>query len=174
MKKEDFYNTKWDQSEWSEEMKTKWQEKCFELGFAWHFYSKSLHLNKYYFLSSANNITYAGNHETYATHSHKPMTWGDMFPEGQEHVDKEAWTNTHYNHNYILTEKEKEQGFVKLDAYKVAKVWKIGSKDDSGALWHTFKIFPRYGEKNSVEREIKAMYNQIKCLAEIEGVDLDN
>ncbi len=55
---------------------------------------------------------------------------------------------------------------------KLRKVWKIGSKDDSGALWHTFKVFPRYGEKNTKEREIIAMYKQIKCLAEIEGVVL--
>lgn len=258
MKKEDFYDTKWDQSEWTEEMKIKWQEKCFELGFEWASYRcKVIRLNReYFFLYSNKYITYEGNYERYKTHPHKPMTWGDMFPEEQkilrqlkpfelrvgmkviveghwsvednsvekvtelykgddcgfnlscgttvggtgfkkgdvkvylvedveeefnstakvvqEPVDKESWTDTHYNHHYTLTEKEREQGFVKLDAYKVAKVWKIGSKDDSGCLWHTFKIFPRYGEKNSIEREIKAMYNQIKCLAEIEGVTLDN
>lgn len=82
------------------------------------------------------------------------------------------WSAAHYDHKYFLSEEEKDQGFVKLDVYKVAKVWKIGSKDDSGALWHTFKIFPRFGEKNSREREIRAMYEQIKCLAEIEGVCL--
>ena len=84
------------------------------------------------------------------------------------------WTNKHYDHNYTLTEEDIENGYVRLDAYTVAKVWKIGSKDDSGALWHTFKVFPRYGEKNPIEREIKAMYNQIKCLAKIEGVNLDD
>ena len=49
----------------------------------------------------------------------------------------------------------------------------IGGKDDSGALWHCFKTIARFGEKNSREREIKALYAQIKCLAEIEGVNLD-
>ena len=86
--------------------------------------------------------------------------------------DESDWTDSHYNHNYYFTPEEKEQGFVRLDVYKVAKVWKIGSKDDSGALWHTFKIFPRFGEKNTKEREIKAMYAQIKALAEIQGVEL--
>ena len=85
----------------------------------------------------------------------------------------EDWTDTHYNHNYTLTEEDIENGCVRLDAYTVSKVWKIGSKDDSGALWHMFKTFPRYGEKNTKEREIKALYAQVKSLAKIEGVKLD-
>ena len=35
------------------------------------------------------------------------------------------------------------------------------------------KTVARFGEKNSREREVKALYAQIKCLAEIEGVSLD-
>lgn len=84
------------------------------------------------------------------------------------------WTDTHYEHYYTLTEDDIKLGKVKLDVYTVADVWKIGSKDDSGALWHTFKIFPRYGEKNSEEREIKAMYAQVKALAKIKGVVLED
>ncbi len=82
------------------------------------------------------------------------------------------WSKEHYDLNYILTEEDRKKGYVRLDAYTVAKVWRIGSKDDSGALWHTFKTFPRYGEKNSKAREIQAMYAQIKALARIEGVEL--
>ncbi len=83
------------------------------------------------------------------------------------------WTDKHYDFNYTLTKEDIEKGFVHLDVYTVAKVWKIGSKDDSGALWHTLKCIPRYGEKNDKKREIKAMYNQIKALARIEGVSLE-
>ncbi len=35
-------------------------------------------------------------------------------------IQKGLWTDQHYNHNYTLTEEEKEQGFIKLDVYKVA------------------------------------------------------
>jgi hypothetical protein len=87
-------------------------------------------------------------------------------------IDAE-WTDKHYDHYYYPTEQEIADGKIKLDVYKVSKVWKIGSKDDSGALWHTFKIFPRFGEKNSIEREIIAMHNQIKALANVHGVKLD-
>lgn len=84
----------------------------------------------------------------------------------------QEWTDKHYENNYTLTQKDIERGFVKIDPYFVSKIWKIGSKDDSGALWHCFKTIARFGEKNSREREIKALYAQIKCLAEIEGVEL--
>lgn len=35
LKAEDFYNTKWDATEWTEGMKTQWQETMFELGITW-------------------------------------------------------------------------------------------------------------------------------------------
>lgn len=88
-------------------------------------------------------------------------------------INKE-WTDKHYDHYYTLTPEDISEGKVRLDAYTVSKVWKIGSKDDSGALWHTFKLFPRWGEKNSVEREIKALYAQTKALAKIYNVKLDD
>lgn len=86
---------------------------------------------------------------------------------------QQEWTDKHYDNNYTLTQKDIERGFVKIDPYFVSKMWKIGSKDDSGALWHCFKTIARFGEKNSREREVKALYAQIKRLAEIEGVDLN-
>lgn len=87
---------------------------------------------------------------------------------------QQEWTDKHYDNNYALTQKDIERGFVKIDPYFVSKMWKIGSKDDSGALWHCFKTIARFGEKNSREREVKALYAQVKRLAEIEGVDLNN
>lgn len=86
---------------------------------------------------------------------------------------EQEWTDKHYDNNYTLTQKDIERGFVKIDPYFVSKMWKIGSKDDSGALWHCFKTIARFGEKNSREREVKALYAQIKRLAEIEGVELE-
>lgn len=83
------------------------------------------------------------------------------------------WSDKHYDHYYTLTEDDIKLGKVRLDVYTVANVWGIGGKDNSGALWHTFKIFPRFGEKNSEEREIIAMYKQVKALAKVKGVSLE-
>jgi hypothetical protein len=92
-------------------------------------------------------------------------------------VDKllgiDRYSTAHYDNYYKLTEEDIAAGQIKVDAYWVAKQWKTGSRDDSGALWHSLKTIARFGEKNSVEREIKALYNQAKALARIYGVDLD-
>ena len=87
-------------------------------------------------------------------------------------VNGNTWTDKHYDFNYTLTEDDIEKGVIKIDPYFVAKQWKLGSKDDSGALWHTFKGIARFGEKNSIEREIRAFHAQIKRLAELNGVKL--
>lgn len=86
-------------------------------------------------------------------------------------VDK--WTDSHYNNYYQLTPQDIEAGKIKVDAYWVAKQWKTGSRDDSGALWHSLKTIARFGDKNDVEREVKALYNQAKALGRIYGVDLE-
>lgn len=83
------------------------------------------------------------------------------------------YTTKHYDTYYQLTDKDIEEGKIRVDAYWVAKQWKIGSRDDSGALFHNLKTIARFGEKNSVEREIKALYNQTKALARVYGVELD-
>jgi len=84
-----------------------------------------------------------------------------------------VWTDKHYDFKYQLTKKDLENGFIKLDPYFVAKEWKIGSKDDSGALFHSFKLFPRWAEKNSFEREVIALYKQTKRMAEIYNIELE-
>lgn len=94
----------------------------------------------------------------------------------EEHEDfqlKEEYSAKHYDTFYHLTDKDIEQGKIKIDAYFVAKQWKVGSKDDSGALFHNLKTIARFGEKNSIEREIKALYNQTLALARIYNVELD-
>lgn len=95
-------------------------------------------------------------------------------PEVVEDICKSGWTDKHYDFNYKLTDEDIERGFIKLDPYFVGKEWKIGSKDDSGALSHCLKTVARFGEKNSVEREIRALHAQIKRMAELYNVDLED
>lgn len=70
------------------------------------------------------------------------------------------WTDKHYNNVYKLTQKDIEAGEIRVDAYFVAKQWKTGSKDDSGALFHILKTVARFGDKNDIEREVKALHDQ--------------
>lgn len=88
-------------------------------------------------------------------------------------TNNDLYSTKHYDTYYQLTEKDIEEGKIRVDAYWVAKQWKIGSRDDSGALFHNLKTIARFGEKNSIEREIKALYNQTKALARVYGVELD-
>lgn len=80
--------------------------------------------------------------------------------------------DSHYNFNYSLSPEDIDNGYIKLDPYFVAKQWKLGSKDDTGILFHCFKLIARFGEKNPKEREILALYKQAVRLAELEGVEL--
>lgn len=79
----------------------------------------------------------------------------------------------HYDFYYLLTEQDVTTGKIKIDPYFVSKQWNIGSKDESGALWHCFKTISRFGTKNPIEREIKALHLQVKRLAELNNVALD-
>jgi hypothetical protein len=89
-----------------------------------------------------------------------------------ELLKEDSFCQDHYNMYYTLTEKDIKAGKIKVDAYWVAKQWKTGSRDDSGALWHSLKTIARFGEKNSKAREIKALYNQAIALARIYDVEL--
>lgn len=81
------------------------------------------------------------------------------------------FTDKHYNCIYKLTEKNIEDGFIKLDPYFLSLQLKLGSRDESGALWHIFKTTCRFGDKNSIEREILAMDASIKRMKELYGID---
>jgi hypothetical protein len=87
-------------------------------------------------------------------------------------LKEDSYCLEHYNLYYTLTEKDIKAGKIKVDAYWVAKQWKTGSRDDSGALWHSLKTIARFGEKNDKAREIKALYNQAIALARIYDVEL--
>ena len=84
------------------------------------------------------------------------------------------WTDKHYNFTYKLTEEDVERGEIKIDPYFVGMVWKTGSRDDSGALAHCLKTIARFGDKNPIEREVNALYAQVKGLARVHGVLLEN
>jgi len=80
---------------------------------------------------------------------------------------EENWTNSHYNFTYKLTQKDIEKGEIKLDPYFISQQWDLGSKDNTGILFHCLKTIARWGAKNTVEREIQAMEAQIKRLKEL-------
>lgn len=81
--------------------------------------------------------------------------------------------DAHYSgFTYTLTESDKQAGVLKVDPYFVNKLWGISAKDSTGVLFHCLKNISRYSDKNSKEREIRALYLQVKRLAELEEVGL--
>ena len=95
-----------------------------------------------------------------------------------ENPDPNEWTDKHYANTLKLRKheieaiKQGDMAEIPLDVYRVSTAWGIACKEPSGALWHMFKTFPRFGDKNSVEREVQALYAQCKCLARELDVEL--
>lgn len=87
-------------------------------------------------------------------------------------TDTPARIDSHYDFFYELSQHEAQFLQLKVDPYFVSKQWRVGERDHSGALFHILKTIARFGDKNGREREIKAIYLQIKRLAELEGVEL--
>jgi len=89
-----------------------------------------------------------------------------------------GWTDAHYDAYYRreLTEEEltSKELCIKIDPYFVNKHWKLNAKDDTGVLFHNLKTIARWGIKNDPEREIRALYNQTKRMAELYGVTLED
>lgn len=88
-------------------------------------------------------------------------------------TDSSAWTASHYDNYYQLTPEDIEVGKIKIDAYFVNKIWKLNQKDDTGGLFHSLKTIARFGDKNPIERELKALYAQTKRMAELYGIKLE-
>lgn len=86
LKREDFINTKWDVSGWTEEMKIRWQKKMFDLGFEWHFFGngsseiKNLH-KSYYFIENRGSIFPGETKDFYHEFSAATAYYEDVFPE---------------------------------------------------------------------------------------------
>jgi hypothetical protein len=111
----------------------------------------------------------------YESFGENPMILLNTEEEVEDNIStdsEDTYRLDHYDLYYTLTEKDIESGKIKVDAYWVAKQWKTGSRDDSGALWHSLKTIARFGEKNDKAREIKALYNQAIALARIYDVEL--
>jgi hypothetical protein len=97
----------------------------------------------------------------------------DRFEIVEDNIEQKP-IDKHYNFNYDLSAEDRKKSSIKVDPYFVANVWKLGEKDNTGVLFHCLKTIARFSEKNSKEREIKALYKQIKRLAELENVDLES
>jgi hypothetical protein len=100
--------------------------------------------------------------------------WTDEMIESlyEERNDNENWSKKHYDFDYELTEDDIKCGKVRLDPYFITRQWGLNSKDDTGILFHCIKTIARFGDKNSIEREMKALNAQIKRMAELYGVEL--
>lgn len=68
-----------------------------------------------------------------------------------------------------LTKKEIKEGKIRLDPYRVAMQWDLGSKDPSGCLFHLLKTIARFGTKkgNTKNREIESLKATIKRMWEL-------
>ncbi len=85
LKREDLINTKWDVRDWSEEQKTLWQEKCFELGFSWWCVPEAVSNQDatHYWLEQDLDILYISDsdHDYFLRDEAVQKQFSDMFPE---------------------------------------------------------------------------------------------
>jgi len=100
------------------------------------------------------------------------ITEDDEEPVAYAVVNKESPIDSHYDFFYEMTRQESDNMQIKIDPYFVSKQWKLGEKDNSGVLFHCLKTIARFGYKNPIEREIIALYKQIRRLAELNNVEL--
>lgn len=90
--------------------------------------------------------------------------------EAIEEAVEEEYTTKHYDFYYKLSDKEVENKEIKLDPYKINKVWGLNSKDDTGGLFHILKNISRFGDKNSKQRELKAIIDiATRMMEELNG-----
>lgn len=114
-------------------------------------------------------------------HDHMQYSDFELRPKEIKVIDKpevatnkqNLWTASHYDNYYQLTPEDIEVGKIKIDAYFVNKIWKLNQKDDTGGLFHSLKTIARFGDKNPIERELKALYAQTKRMAELYGIKLE-
>lgn len=145
MKKEDFYDTKWDTREWTEEQKIQWQEKCFELGFSWQGKVKIHGLDAEYYWLDRNNFIYlsTNDYEYFLTESSEEKHYEDMFPEQSEEkldVIAEIVKLVHEAQG-VEEEEEEEDSFEGLvyvapeEEQDWMKYFSLGRKSCSEAQW---------------------------------------
>ena len=108
MKKEDFYNTKWDAQEWTEVMKRNWQEKMFSLGFAWYRGHTITGLDaEFYYLREDLVITQGECLQTYSEHHNEPKLYEDAFPKVTATGDNMKSNPSGGSCNYYMVSVEK-------------------------------------------------------------------
>ncbi len=108
----------------------------------------------------------------YVAHEGWPPPFPPVIPQIKSEIVSTC-SDKHYNFEYTIQPKDIQSGRIKVDPYFIADAWKLGQKDNSGVLFHILKTIARFGEKNSAEREIQAIYKSIKRLAELKNVKLD-
>jgi len=120
-----------------------------------------------------NNITVKNSEEVVKAIESSSPDWEENLDFPVRTVEETISIDSHYDFFYELTPFEAEFLQLKIDPYFVSKQWRVGERDPSGALFHILKTIARFGDKNPKEREIKAIYLQIKRLAELEGIELE-
>ena len=133
-----FNNTKWDVSEWSEEMKVTWQMKMFNLGYTWASFQfpEVINLGALYYFVYNREITHVQMGVTFDEHLHTPLTWEDAFPEKKTKpsiFDNPKWVTA--------TDTDLEVGLVEGKDYKVYKVeedkfWVYNDMQSSEPVWY--------------------------------------
>lgn len=86
-------------------------------------------------------------------------------------MDREL--DKHYDFKYKLKEEDIKRGYIKVDPYFVSYIYKFNQIEPTGGLFHIFKTVARFGRKNGIVREVRAIYASIKRVAEIYGIDLE-
>lgn len=85
MKKEDFYNTKWNVGDWTEDQKVRWQQACFGMGFHWCGENRIQCLNAscYFLYNTEETITQLLTYHPikFIKHTNEEKHFHDMFPE---------------------------------------------------------------------------------------------
>lgn len=83
-------------------------------------------------------------------------------------MKEQQLSTAHYDKFVVkLTKEEIASGEIRLDPYRVALEWSLGTKDPSGALFHILKTIARYGDKNATSREIQAILATAKRLQDL-------
>lgn len=85
---------------------------------------------------------------------------------------KDKYSTNHYDARMELTQRDIDNGFVRMDAYSIYKANNMNQFDKNGLLFHNLKTLLRFGIKNEISREVKALVVQSLRLAREEGIDI--
>ena len=85
---------------------------------------------------------------------------------------KDKYSTNHYDARMELTQRDIDNGFVRMDAYSIYKANNMNQFDKNGLLFHNLKTLLRFGIKNEISREVKALVVQSLRLAREEGINI--